>query len=106
VVQVWTNKSKRRKAVVNKGKSTIAKCETIPEKPGSRAIAIISSGDVKSGSKFAELMSALMSDLITGAMTPDVGNATCNAGGKVLKVVEMQHKYGIKGGDLPLIGPK
>lgn len=35
-----------------------------------------------------------MSDLITGAITPNVGNATCNAAGKLLKVVEMQHKYG------------
>jgi hypothetical protein len=86
--------------------STVEKREEIPAKPTSRAIAIIASDDVRTGSKFAELMSALMSDLITGAMTPDVGNATCNAGGKLLKVVEMQHKYGIKGGDLPLIGPK
>lgn len=39
-------------------------------------------------------MSALMSDLICGAITPDVGNAACNAGGKLLKAVEMQHKYG------------
>lgn len=46
------------------------------------------------GAHFAELMSALMSDLICGAVTPDVGNAACNAGGKLLKIVEMQHKYG------------
>lgn len=39
-------------------------------------------------------MSAVMSDLIEGNMTPAVGNAVCNAGGKILKVVEMQHKYG------------
>ena len=40
------------------------------------------------------LMSGLMSDLIDGRVTPQVGNAVCNAGGKLLKVVEMQHKYG------------
>lgn len=39
-------------------------------------------------------MSALMTDLVTGAITPEIGNATCNAGGKLLKIVEMQHKYG------------
>jgi hypothetical protein len=39
-------------------------------------------------------MSALMSDLVDGRVTPSVGHATCNAGGKLLKVVEMQHKYG------------
>lgn len=39
-------------------------------------------------------MSALMSDVIEGAITPIVANATVNAGGKLLKVVEMQYKYG------------
>lgn len=39
-------------------------------------------------------MSALMSDLIEGAITPSVGNATCNAGGKLLKIVEMSYKHG------------
>jgi hypothetical protein len=39
-------------------------------------------------------MSAVMSDLITGSIAPAVGNATCNAGGKLLKVVEMRYKYG------------
>lgn len=38
-----------------------------------------------------------MSDLIDGRVTPNVGNATCNAGGKLLKVVEMQFKYGTQG---------
>ncbi len=42
-------------------------------------------------------MSALMSDIIEGRVTPSVGNATCNAGGKLLKVVEMQYKYGTDG---------
>jgi hypothetical protein len=42
-------------------------------------------------------MSALMSDLIDGRVTPSIGNATCNAGGKLLKVVEMQYKYGTAG---------
>lgn len=40
------------------------------------------------------MMSALMSDLIEGNVTPQVGNATVNAGGKLLKVVELQLKYG------------
>lgn len=40
------------------------------------------------------MMSALMSDIIEGKVTPQVGNATVNAGGKLLKVVEMQCKYG------------
>lgn len=40
------------------------------------------------------MMSALMSDIIEGAVSPQVGNATVNAGGKLLKVVELQLKYG------------
>lgn len=40
------------------------------------------------------MMSALMSDLIEGTVTPQVGNATVNAGGKLLKIVELQLKYG------------
>lgn len=43
------------------------------------------------------MMAALMSDLLDGRVTPNVGNATCNAGGKLLKVVEMQFKYGTQG---------
>ena len=52
---------------------------------------------IKTASDFANMMSALMSDLIDGRVTPNVGNATCNAGGKLLKVVEMQYKYGTDG---------
>lgn len=39
-------------------------------------------------------MSALMSDLIEGSVTPGVGNAAVNAGGKLLKVAELQLQYG------------
>jgi hypothetical protein len=48
---------------------------------------------------FSALMSAIMSDLIEGTVTPSVGNATVNAGGKLLKVVEMRLKYGTQHGD-------
>lgn len=37
-----------------------------------------------------------MSDLIEGNITPQVANAACNAGGKLLKVVEMEYKYGLQ----------
>jgi hypothetical protein len=43
---------------------------------------------------FAGLMSALMSDILNNRVSPTVANAAVNAGGKLLKVVEMQHKYG------------
>jgi hypothetical protein len=60
-----------------------------------RSLSIATEG-VKTGRDFARLMSAVMSDLIEGKITPAVGNAACNAGGKLLKAVEMQMKYGTK----------
>lgn len=35
-----------------------------------------------------------MADLASGRMNPATGNAICNAGGKLLKAVEMSQKYG------------
>lgn len=58
----------------------------------------ISERGVKTGSDFAALMSALMGDIIGGRVTPAVGNAACNAGGKLLKIVEMQYKFGTQSG--------
>lgn len=61
-----------------------------------RSLTVAEQG-IKTSHDFANLMSALMSDLIEGRVAPNVGNATCNAGGKLLKVVEMQYKYGTAG---------
>lgn len=49
---------------------------------------------VKTGADFTNLMSAVMSDLIAGNISSQVGNAVCNAGGKLLKAAEMQERYG------------
>lgn len=59
----------------------------------SAALPIAAKGIV-TGHDFANFMSALMSDLISGAVAPGIGNAACNAGGKLLKVVELQMKFG------------
>lgn len=67
-----------------------------PSEP--RSLAISEKG-IATGSQFAALMSALMGDIVSGRVTPAVGNATCNAGGKLLKVVEMQYKYGTQSGN-------
>ena len=53
----------------------------------------ISKGGVSTAEDFALLMSSVMSDVIDGRLSPPVANAVCNAGGKLLKVVEMQYKY-------------
>lgn len=54
---------------------------------------VFAKNGIRTGEDFANTMSALMSDLIEGHIPPEVGNAVCNAGGKLLKVVEMQFKY-------------
>ena len=71
-------------------KETVSKSKVAPP----QSLAIANSG-VKTGTDFANLMSNLMSDLISGKVTPQIGNAVCNAGGKLLKIVEMKHKYGV-----------
>lgn len=58
-----------------------------------RSLAIASEG-VTTGEDFAKLMSALMGDVLAGNVTTDVAKAVCNAGDKLLKVVEMQYRYG------------
>jgi hypothetical protein len=64
-----------------------------PQRTATRSGPIAAAG-VQTGEDFANLMSALMSDVIEGTITPIVANATVNAGGKLLKVVEMQYRYG------------
>ena len=69
---------------------------TIEKSAKPRSLAIAANG-IRTSGDFANMMSALMSDLIEGRVTPQTGNATCNAGGKLLKVVEMSYKYGTEG---------
>ena len=53
-------------------------------------------GHVKTGADFAEMMSCLMYDLLNDKIHPNRANAICNAGGKLLKMVELERKYGTK----------
>lgn len=63
----------------------------VPTVPKSLAIA---DRGINTGAEFGNCMSALMADVLAGRVTPSVGNAVCNAGGKLLKVVEMQQRWG------------
>ena len=49
---------------------------------------------IHTGSQFASVMSALLTDTIAGRVQPQTANAVCNISGKLLKVVELQYKYG------------
>lgn len=60
-----------------------------------RSLALSAKG-IQTGADFAALMSAVMSDMIQGTLDPRIGNGVCNAGAKLLKVVEMQYRYGQK----------
>ncbi len=44
------------------------------------------------------MFSLVMGDVATNRLDPRKANAICNAGGKLLKVVEMQHRYGTPDG--------
>ena len=69
---------------------TIETGEAISKAP--RSLAIGTKG-IDTAKDFASLMSAVMSDVLDGSLSPQIANAVTNAGGKLLKVVEMQHKY-------------
>lgn len=76
-----------------KPSSTANGKEVVAAKVPARS-AIEAEKGIHTGVQFANVMSALMSDVLSGRVMPDVANAACNAGGKLLKVVEMQLKYG------------
>ena len=58
-------------------------------------------GGIATAKGFAAVMAALVGDILGGRIAPNVANAACNASGKLLKVVEMQHKYGSRALRLP-----
>ena len=73
--------------------SPVEKDATITQKEPPRVLALTEAG-ITTAKEFAAAMSALMSDVIAGRIHPKVAAAASNAGGKLLKVVEMQYKYG------------
>ena len=44
-------------------------------------------------------MSALMSDVLEERVAPLMANAAVNAGGKMLKAIELQYRFGVPGQD-------
>lgn len=76
--------------MVSARKGDIGDSEGVSKQP--RSLEIGQRG-VRSAEDFASLMSALMTDVLEGSVTPNVANTVCNAGARLLKVVEMQLKY-------------
>ncbi len=60
--------------------------------PAPRSLTIADTG-IRTSRDFRDLMSAIMSDVIAGRITPGMTNAACNAGGKLLRMVELEQKY-------------
>lgn len=76
-------------AVTTQKRAAVAR----PAKDKARCLSVANRG-IETAADFAQFMSGLMSDLIEGRVSPQIGNAACNAGGKLLKIVEMSYKYG------------
>jgi hypothetical protein len=76
--------------MASRKKDALASAESAP-----RSVQLADRG-VQTGADFASLMSALLSDTIAGRIDPRVSNAACNISGKLLKVVELQFKFGRK----------
>lgn len=81
-----------------KGKNVNAACQAGNENGKSvpRSLEIARKG-VQTSCDFALMMSALMSDVVEGLISPGMSNAAVNAGGKMLKCVELSIKYGVQG---------
>lgn len=93
--------AKKEPSVAAKSTARVAQ-----QKPaGLRSAAVIAEGDVADSHQFARWISACMSDLTLGAMSPEVGNSNSAMAGKLLKLTELRLKYGPKGGgNLALTG--
>jgi hypothetical protein len=61
----------------------------------SRSLSLALKG-IRTVDDFNDVMSALMTDMLSGDVTPDIGNAVVNAGGKLLKAAMLREKYGTR----------
>jgi len=51
-------------------------------------------GGITTSIHFASVMAAIMDDVLNSRINPNVANAAVNAGGKLLKVKEMELRFG------------
>lgn len=65
----------------------------VQETKGPKFLAVLHGG-IHTDVDFAKLMSAIMTDTLTEAISPTVASAAINAGGKILKANELKIKYG------------
>ncbi len=82
--------------MVTNGSDKVEGVKGSSEEP--RSIATFNVG-ITTAHQFCTGMSLLMGDVLSRRVPPNVANAVCNAGGKLLKAVELQRKYGTKSQD-------
>ena len=82
-----------RKKEISKAKNFTSSSIKGTKEQRPRCLTIAERG-IRTSQDFACLMSTLMSDVLTGRVNPQVANAACNAGGKLIRITEMQYKYG------------
>ena len=68
--------------------------KAVRAKKASPRCAKLAAAGIRTANDFALMMSAVMSDVIEERIGPTTANAVCKAGSGLLKVVEMQHRYG------------
>lgn len=64
-----------------------------PEGETPRSVRLAADG-ILTADHAANFLSALIGDTMTGAVREKTANSACNAMGKLLKTVDMQHRYG------------
>jgi hypothetical protein len=76
------------------------------EDPDNKPISsIVGERGIKTSGDFADFMSGLMADLVSGRIGPDVAKAACMAGEALLRVSKMQLEFnGQDESNLPLTG--
>lgn len=71
-----------------KGKKNTQRDSKLP------ASAKLADNGIVTGADFSRVMAALLADTIAGRIEPQRANASCNVAGKLIRMVELQHKYG------------
>ena len=76
------------------------------EAPIARSVLVAQKG-IRTSADFMNFMSELITDLGNETVRPEIANAQCNAGGKLLKMVELEQKYGLdRSEELPTVSKK
>jgi hypothetical protein len=80
--------------VASRTKKTARKNPKSAEGAGTPKSLKVAERGLKNTKDFVRLMDALIADTIAGRVTHSITNASCNAGGKMLRATELTFRYG------------